>query len=89
VVERPGGATHDVGATASETTFAALTRGRHFFEVTALYTGGVRVTATPSNTVSVLQPRYEHHHHRSHHGHGRYHSHDRHTPEACRAGARF
>ncbi len=83
VVEQPGGVTHDVGAAATETSFVALADGRHSFEVSAIYTGGVRVAATPSNTVW-LSP-----HHRHRHRHRRHHSHSSHDPDSCRAGARF
>jgi hypothetical protein len=56
---------------------------RHFFEVTAIYSGGVTVAATPSNTVSPP------HRHRGHRHHKPHHPHDGHTPASGRAGARF
>ena len=94
VVDQPGGATHDVDAAATETTFTALTDGPHAFEVHAVYTGGVSVRATPSNTVW-LRHHHRGHHHRGHHQHGPHrphrghHSRHAHSPASCRAGARF
>ena len=89
VVEQPDGATHDVGTAATATTFSALADGRHFFEVTAIYAGGVTVAATPSNTVSLPHRHRGDHHHKPHHPDGGHHPHDGHTPASCRAGARF
>jgi uncharacterized protein len=89
VVEQPDGATHDVRTAATATTFSALAGGAHFFEVTAIYTGGVGVAATPSNTVSLPRRHGEDDPHAPHHPHGRHHPHDRHTPASSRAGARF
>jgi hypothetical protein len=83
VVEQPGGATHYVGTAATATTFSALADGRHFFEVTAIYSGGMAVAATRSNTVSPP------HCHRGHHKHKPHDPHDWHTPASGRAGARF
>jgi len=65
VVERAGGATHDVGATTTETTFTALRNGPYSFEVYAMYTGGAVVPATPSNTVLLPQRHRGRHHRRS------------------------
>jgi hypothetical protein len=65
VVERAGGATHEVGATTTETTFTALRNGPHSFEVYAMYTGGAVVAATPSNTVLLPQRHRGRHHQRS------------------------
>ncbi|HYL52091.1 MAG TPA: CocE/NonD family hydrolase C-terminal non-catalytic domain-containing protein, partial [Acidimicrobiia bacterium] len=86
VVERAGGATHDVGATTTETTFTALRNGPHSFEVYAMYTGAAVVAATPSNTVLLPQRHRGRHRQRPD---DEYSSHEVQGSASWRPGARF